>query len=143
MRSDQPPADSTRFFARLVSGAIECPKCGSVAQFGPGRPKAGWNPQTSRFTCPACRLVVTLGIIAWPAKGGPGAGATLPTDHVPNERQLSQLRAAGDGHWMRTTKPRRRAEDTNLTARCTCPSAGEVNARCVFHGYLAKQIPDE
>lgn len=134
---EPPKADS--FFARVEAARLECPRCGYLDRFstkgpvkgkvgdpdrtkrklGKGRSPAGWNPLTSRWQCPSCRLTFVLGLLAWPVERGPAA-ATLPRDQVPSVRQLAQLRAQGGGLWMRDAVKGWRATGSNVCAGCTC-----------------------
>lgn len=139
-RLPHPPIDATRFFARLRSGDLECPRCGRLLAFGTGRTGGGrWDKRTSRIECFECGLVLMLGLLAWPIRRG-AAKLTAPRDQVPSERQLSQLRAMAGGWWMpgHTRKPRKRADDTNITAACTCRPGTEntpaQNPHCLIHG---------
>ena len=147
------PPQGDRFFARVEAGRNECPRCGYLDQWytpGPvrgtvGSPKrwmvkrqreqekkvkgqgrrmlSGWNPLTSRWQCPSCRMTFTVGLVFWPVtKGGapPGKGVTIPADQVLDYRQLGQLRAQAEGLWMREPIKGCRAEGSNITARCSC-----------------------
>lgn len=141
-----PPPVGDRFFARVLSARLECPRCGFLDQFGPasrsrgdrgnperrrkGRTPLGWNPVTGRWQCPSCRMTFVLGILAWPVASGGSAGpATLPRDQVPSYRQLAQLRAQGGGLWMRGALKGFRATGANIAAGCTCkPGAHYTDA---------------
>jgi hypothetical protein len=128
---------ATRFFARLLSFDLECPRCGKVYQIratnqrgkyqrvgettsGKGLRVDAWDPVTSRFTCtnlPHCdSRVYILGLLAWPVGKGKVAQGT-PKDQIPHPRQLAQMRKEGGGWWMaeedRITTPR--TLETNLT----------------------------
>lgn len=153
-RLPHPPADATRFFGRVTAATMECPRCGTVLHLADGgrqairrarrhhrSPAAGWNPLTSRLECPACELVMLIGLLAWPVgRGGTHGAQTVPRDQVPNERQLSQLRQEAGGWWMpqETRKPRYRPDDSNITAACICrPGAENTTAQdpeCPIHG---------
>lgn len=112
---------ATRFFARLISFDLECPRCGKVFQIRrlnrhklaayalDPEPKGNreilhhtWNPTTGRFTCTGkdgCQKQYVLGMLAWePQKGA--LGTAIPLDQVPTHRQLADMRADGQGHWM-------------------------------------------
>lgn len=132
-----PPAVGDRFFGRVLSARLECPRCGYLDQFAPrertkgqvgnpqrrrkGRTALGWNPVTGRWQCPSCRMTFVLGLLAWPvAPGGPAGPETLARDQVPNYRQLAQLRAQGGGLWLREGLKRYRATGANIAAGCTC-----------------------
>ena len=146
MRLPHPPPSATRFFARPLSGWLECPKCGKLLYFqssqgGRQRTNASWDARTSRLACPECGLVLVIGLIAWPVKHG--ARRTAPRDQVPNERQLAQLRSMGGegaGWWMprEQAKGAFRPEDTNITAACTCRAGTEnttaQDVNCPIHG---------
>lgn len=110
---------ATRFFARLIAFDLECPRCGKVfrvrrlnrtklATVALDEAQHTWNPTTARFTCTGkdgCQKQYVLGMLAWDApKGGRGA---IPFDQVPTHRQLSDLRADGQGHWMPNQTPGR------------------------------------
>ena len=108
---------ATRFFARLIAFDLECPRCGKVFRVrrlnrhkmaarvlddDTRHPYHTWNPTTARFTCTGkdgCQKTFVLGLLAWEPPKGARAGA-LPVDHVPTHRQLAELRAEGQGHWM-------------------------------------------
>jgi hypothetical protein len=138
MRLPTPPP-ATRFWAKPLAGWLECPRCGKVIYFqtSKGRTKqnAEWDPRTSRLQCPECKLVLVLGLLAWPVK--PGQARTAPRDQVPQERQLAQLRAQGAGWWLPQSQAKQgyRPDDTNVTAACTCPEGAEGgDDQCPVHG---------
>lgn len=145
MRLKHPPPSATRFFARPLSGILECPRCGQVLYFQSGTRKstAGWDKTTGRLTCWSCKFKGVVGLIVWPA--GKGL-ATAPRDHVPDERQLAQLRAMaelgghGAGWWMPKdqAQPAKRPQHTNVTAACNCWSERDKafiwQAGCPLHG---------
>lgn len=138
------PPNATRFFARVISAVLECPKCGTVAALGRGisglTPTQGWDPTTARWKCHGCSKTYLIGLIAWPVRMGGWTTGTKPMDQVPNERQLAQMRGEAGGYWMEEeyAQPRHKPEHTNVTARCTCPQddRGEitVSAECAIHG---------
>lgn len=146
--------DATRFFARVTAAVLECPRCGTVLQFGRtgshGRENTkGWDPTTARLKCHGCELTVLIGLLAWPVRVGGYTRRTAPMDQVPNERQLAQLRAEAGGYWMEEeyAQPRFKPEHTNVTARCFCAQddRGELTIRpeCPIHGkyYQGEQEP--
>lgn len=149
MRLPHPPSGVTRFFARPLSGVLECPRCGTILFFnssgGGGRVQnAGWDKRTSMVHCHGCQLRCVIGLIAWPVVQG-SWGRTLPRDQVPGERELAQLRAMeggkGAGWWMPKSeaKKAKRPDDTNVTARCTCVqtrdgSLARIDPACPLHG---------
>lgn len=93
-----PPGD--RFFARIKSADLECPKCGNIYLIGAtGKAKRGYyDSKTSRFRCPHCGLVLVLGVIGWlPQRGRPLQGP--PRDQVPTPRQALAMRRKMAGHW--------------------------------------------
>lgn len=116
-------ARATRFFARLHSFDLECPRCGTVYQirvmpkFSPPKSRKPWDPWTARFKCTTvgCGRSYILGIVAWPA--GSNAGRAPAEDQVPTPRQVSEMRREGGGWWMpeeeRIHDPR--PGETNLT----------------------------
>lgn len=162
------PPDGNRFFARLLAAALECPRCGFVDTFHwrklsrPGinrlsrRPEdqpGGWDPLTGVWRCKQCGMAVILGILAWPIAPGGGGRVTRPRDQVPSERELAQIRARGGGWWLPDSRAvvRSRAEETNVTARCTClppklgtlpwtgePAEADRDPQCLIHGDLAE-----
>jgi hypothetical protein len=104
---------ATRFFARLISFDLECPRCGklfSIRRMNRHKLSAvalddvlhTWNPTTARFACvgkDGCQKVYVLGLLAWDPPKGAGATA-IPMDQVPTYRQLAEMRQDGQGHWM-------------------------------------------
>lgn len=125
---------ATRFFARLIAFDLECPRCGKVFRvrrlnkhklsaraLDEGKDsiraiKHTWNPTTARFVCTGkdgCAKEFTLGLLAWDPSRGARAQA-LPTDQVPTHRQLAELRAEGQGHWM-PHQPTGRMSTSNIT----------------------------
>lgn len=117
-------AKAQRFFARLHSFDLECPRCGDVyvirlAKKKTSQPSPHWDPWTARFTCTnsACGKTYLLGILAWPIVSAPRVASSPPADQVPNERQLAQLRKEGGGWWMPDAEGQRyqRPHTTNLT----------------------------
>ncbi len=92
-----PPGD--KFFGRIRSADIECPRCTNVYLIGvAGRNKRGYyDAKRSRFRCPHCGMVLVLGIIAWLPPAGP---PTTPHDHIPSVRQALQLRQTIGALWV-------------------------------------------
>jgi len=87
-----------RFFARIRSADLECPRCGNIYFVGgAGRSRRGYyDRKTSRFRCPHCGLVLVLGMIAWlPPLGRP----SVAPDQVPTVRQALAMRRAHDAIW--------------------------------------------
>lgn len=117
---------ATRFFARLIAFDLECPRCGKVfrvrrmnrnklSAVALDESEHTWNPTTGRFACTGkdgCQKEFVLGLLAWDPPRGARAGA-LPTDQVPTHRQLAELRADGQGHWM-PHQPTGRMRTSNL-----------------------------
>jgi len=141
MRVPHPP-EATRFFARVRQAILECPRCGTVIRIQPKRyaqrRAVMWDASSSRLTCHHCGKTYVVGLIAWPVQQGGGAvgnpeGASRPRDQVPNERQLSEMRAEGAGWWMPDTEKKRRVrpDDTNVTASCTCGAVADPH--CPIH----------
>lgn len=143
---------ATRFFARVIAAVLECPRCGTVIQFGGhaglqtrkvSAPRTAWNPRTARLKCPQCDKTYLIGLLAWPVRASWGK-TTAPMDQVPHERQLAQMRAEAGGFWMEEemAQPRFKAEHTNITARCSCAQddRGELtlSPECLIHGGLTK-----
>lgn len=104
---------ATRFFARLISFDLECPRCGKVfrvrrlnrhkmSAVALDESEHTWNPTTARFVCTGkdgCQKEYTLGLLAWdPSRGA--KSAALPLDQVPTYRQMAQMRQDGQGYWM-------------------------------------------
>lgn len=83
-----------RFFARVVRFTAECPHCGLVLDSADC-----YDVRTARFKCHGCDWTYVIGLLAWPAPKGLGAGR-LPDDQIPGPRELAQLRADGGGFWM-------------------------------------------
>lgn len=150
-----PPGGATRFFSRPLAAILECPRCGLVLSFNTGvgsrRGTKGWDSTTSRLKCYGCQMTFMIGLIAWPVRAGNRA-ATLPRDQVPEERQLAQMRSMGglgNGWWMprEEAKPARRANDTNVTAKCGCWREEQHNfvweKGCPLHGDDADQETEE
>ncbi len=155
MRLATPPIEATRFFAKVESSWLECPRCGYLLYFQTlgrkgtrAKGNAPWDHRTAVLGCPACLMKFVIGLLAWPVAQSSQA-RTAPRDQVPNERQLAQLRAmkdvgsgkeTGAGWWMPQAQARRafRAGDTNITAACTCrPGLENTSARdlaCPIHG---------
>jgi hypothetical protein len=145
------PPESTRFFARVESAWLACPRCGRVLHFSTtAQHQVGctWNPRTARLKCRlnqgGCGLTFVVGLMLWPVQKG-GIAQTIPVDHVPHERELAQMRAmegigkgSGAGWWMSKAQAKRswRPDDTNVTAGCTCkPSHGALgDVDCPLHG---------
>lgn len=137
---------------------LECPRCGRLTHFTRSTPhprraarlssapsQPGYDPETGRWTCQSCRLVCVLGLLAWPVKAG-SHSVTRPRDQVPNERQLAQMRAETQGLWMAAKLARRRADDSNITAECSCregtayTTAGDPH--CPIHGGEEGPVPE-
>ena len=86
-----------RFFARVRSFDIACPRCDTVYLVGKGHLYGGrvWNPRTYRFECDRCGLTLDVGILAW--RVGPGP-STPPPDCVPSVAQAGKIREQIRGH---------------------------------------------
>jgi hypothetical protein len=123
---------STRFFARLLSFDMECPRCGDVISIRAGydrrdkKRNPAWDPATARFRCQnkACNKTCVLGILAWPVSKGHSA-KQIPLDQIPNARQLAELRKEGWGWWLPDEMRirHRQPHTTNLTTELTRPVA--------------------
>lgn len=98
---DQLPP-SSRFYALIESGRMECPKCGLLLLWGSPRltENRDWNPVGSLIRCHRCLAVYQLGVVAWPAARG-GGGPSEPIDQVATVRQLAELRQRSGGFWVR------------------------------------------
>lgn len=124
---------ATRFFARLMSFDLECPKCGEVYSIRAGNNRRlktkspNWDATTGRFTCTTsdCGKVYVLGILAWPVKAASYVASQPPIDQVPNPRQLAKMRREGQGWWMADDQSitLRRPLETNLTTELDRPVA--------------------
>jgi hypothetical protein len=106
-----------RFFARLRSFDLACPRCGVVhlvraSKDGRLYTRGGkhyamrwpsWEPILSAWRCRHCGLRLILGILAWqgwPARVGPLA------DHVPTVDEACRIREGyGTGVWIPATTP--------------------------------------
>lgn len=96
-----------RFFARVRCFDLSCPRCGRIATTSPhydpaGKPNRGggsafgWNPVACRFRCPACRLELVIGLVAWVQ---PGKLPTAPAgDSQPHPGEALRLRE-GRSDW--------------------------------------------
>lgn len=81
-------ATGQRFFARIRSLDIACPKCDSVFSM----PRTGhkcWDARLSRFRCRHCGFTASLGIVAYPVATGM---ASPPSDTIPTVAQSLELR---------------------------------------------------
>lgn len=153
------PLPASRFYAVPLAGRMECPQCSYLIIWGVGQQKSRtdqryWNPVGSVLTCPQCKKVYHLGLLAWP--GGSRVTTALegtPSDQVPNLRQLAELRQRTGGWWVRgsgvtlgTTiknrpdlvrKGRKASDPVNryIPEGCTC---GDLlwSASCQVHGGL-------
>lgn len=110
-----------RFFARLVSFDLECPRCGTVytVRSNSDAGRRNWDPTTARFECTTkdCGRWYVLGILAWPVTPAPHVASGPPKDQVPSPRQLGQLRKEGGGWWMAEEEGIREVipSETNVT----------------------------
>jgi hypothetical protein len=121
-----------RFFARLQSFDLECPKCGTVYQVRMprgGHKTVNYDPWTARFRCTAknCNGMYVLGILAWPIVATTRVASQPPEDQVPSPRQLGQMRKEGGGWWMPESEGQRykRPRTTNLTTEEDRPDDDE------------------
>ena len=136
MADDRP----LRLFAQLRAGAVECPACGWMNQFSPGKayhqkkPRPGttghlldrklthnrrstwragsprWNPITQRLRCQGCQKIYRVGI--WVQEVGRAVWSRPAPDTVPDPRQLARLRHEAGGLWA-PTKARSSDEPIN------------------------------
>lgn len=82
-----PPGD--RFFARMISFEIACPKCDRVHRVTRETNRRVWDPRTCRFECMGCFISLRIGVIAYPSASGRWK---MPSDTVPTVRQALALR---------------------------------------------------
>jgi hypothetical protein len=105
MSYSEVPEDNCRFFARLRSFDIACPRCDYVQVVKPSTNKRIWNNKLARFECMGCHLILHLGVIAW--KGAHGMYRS-PPDQTPTVKQALALRR-GLNVWTQTRLMRGRS----------------------------------
>lgn len=148
MFSNRLPGD--RFFAHLRAFDTECPRCGLVYTFSQAYVKHGvssaWDHSTNRFRCHGCRLVLGLGILAWPLGRGRllRAEDSVPTTSQARElkRQHAALRRMAQGFELDRTDPAihaiagRLPRNIVLTEECPCdPESPYAHPSCPIHGH--------
>ena len=136
--------ESDPFFAHLRALDMECPRCGTVYTFSQHATKKGayspWDHETNRFRCHSCRLVLALGVLAWPVM--PGA-LLRASDSVPTVRQSRELRVLyaemrRQAHGRELTEPTIRGRvprNIVLTDECPCQPGQPVHPGCPVHGH--------
>lgn len=67
------PEHYLRFFARIRSIDLSCPRCGRVQAIHPTTSHRIWDPRTGRFQCMGCYLTLRLGVIAYNSSNGHGS----------------------------------------------------------------------
>lgn len=148
MFKDRLPA--SRFFARIIDLDIECPRCGTVIAGRARGGRGGWDRTTQRFECTACKLILGLGVLAWPLSIAP-SGDRGAGDARPNYRQALALRAQAGGFLVEEKKRQAASKDRNvvLVQGCTCTEIGVpgvpgvlgvlgVHPGCPVHGHGEK-----
>lgn len=80
-----------RFFARVLSFELACPRCNEVARVTEHTKdnRSIFDRKKSIFSCRGCSLHLAIGLIAWPLRNGPTG---MPGDTVPTYREAMQLR---------------------------------------------------
>jgi predicted RNA-binding Zn-ribbon protein involved in translation (DUF1610 family) len=68
--------DGSRFFAKLRTFDLACPRCGRVSIVRKAYSRR-WSTRTQRWSCRHCSLSLVLGLIAWQVYGG---RAAVPPD---------------------------------------------------------------
>lgn len=126
--------DADKFFARIRNLDMECPRCGAVHHCngitGP------YRSQTGRFKCPGCKVVLAIGVIAYPVTTTTRQHET-PDDWVPDARQALALRNQNPG--LAAMKRRSPLGPRNIVLRegCRCLPKGTalvVHPACPIHG---------
>lgn len=84
------PRGEGKFFGRIRSFDLACPRCDRVHQV----PRSGskvWDSRLGRFQCSECGITLALGIVAYSV--GPGT-ASPAGDIVPTLAEAMELRKA-------------------------------------------------
>lgn len=124
-----------RFFGRIRSFDLACPRCDQVYQVGQGtRTGLAWEPRTSRFRCVSgCALRMSLGILGWNVALGQ---ATTPADSVPlNPYQATQLRDLSRATFLGKKLEHKGNQNRVLIEECSCFEI-KFDPGCKLHGKL-------
>lgn len=125
--------EGDRFFARIRQLDLECPRCAEVVFCG-GKGGA-YNRRLGQFTCPSCGLVLTLGVIAYPATSARHKQA--PPDWQPNYRQSLALRAQMPAVVAQQAKGWTDPHNVVIREGCKCQLSRRgliVHPGCPIHG---------
>lgn len=125
--------DGDRFFARIRKLDMECPRCAEIYHLGT---KSGpYNHRLGQFSCPSCGLVLTLGVIAYPATSAPSKQA--PPDWKPSYRQALAIRSAVGGVIAQIAKGWTDPHNVVIREGCKCSIHRRgliVHPGCPIHG---------
>jgi hypothetical protein len=115
-----------RFFARLRSFDLSCPRCNTVDSVSALRPwwkrKANFNPWRSRWECRSCRKVFAVGVVLWPvSRAGNRPREDRPIDTIPTKQELLGLQLAVERGWT---------DAVNVVA---CECIGTDSTACALH----------
>ncbi len=127
--------DGSRFFARVRTFDIACPRCSRVAVVRNQSASPRWNPSTSRWQCQSCQLVLVLGIVAYPRKPGTKA---QPVDQVPTWKESIDMRNELQGVIVDEPKGNREPVNVVLREGCCCRLVDGrrfVDGECPIHGW--------
>lgn len=146
---EMPP--SSRFYAIIESGRMECPKCGRILLWGTGRTapdQKDWNPICSVIRCRQCETRYALGVVAWPVGNGPRKIDTegrlpAPVDQQMTLRQIAEVRQRTGGFWARSPRGGEPTSPVNvyIEAGCTCDPL-PWREGCPVHGVIQRLAED-
>lgn len=120
-------------FARIRSLDIECPQCSEVSYCG-GK-NGPYNARLGQFTCPSCHLVLTLGVLMYPATSARYKQA--PPDWKPNYRQALAIRNQMQGIILEQAKGWTDPHNVVMREGCKCQISRRgliVHPGCPIHG---------
>lgn len=95
--------EADRFFARVDSFIVSCPRCGTVNGRWRGINNKqvfakSYDPKTAVYICPGCWSKFAVGLVLYGINKY-GGKRKIPIDCVPDPRQALGLRQIGEGIW--------------------------------------------
>lgn len=126
------------FYGTIFPPRMECPQCRRLILFGRGQPHATYaNPITQTVQCPWCKRSWSVGLIVSPAPrtGGQSMAGRVPSDAVPNLRQLAELRTYLPAFLLEEVRKGADPVNRYLDGECCCWPL-PWRQECPIHGGL-------
>lgn len=138
MPDHAPPPASSRFYAAIDAGRMECPRCGRILVWGVGNghPDAQyWNPVRSTLECSKCSTTYQLGVLAWPSIFKVGG---QPEDQQLSVRRSAETRQRAGGFWVKRRTPAQGSRVNRYVPEGCCCDPLPWKAECPVHGNVGR-----